>query len=266
MKKIAGKTNQQKWSKLEKERMKPLIYAFFGVIVVSIAGVLVVRAYLTAQSDTLVNPFSGMTYTNINIDDTLSADVTWTIPEGGSADFTVTKHAKVDVPASNELKPVYVRLMITTAVYESVDKNGVLADDISATLNPAVYASWTLNTTDWTKKTVNGVDYYYYNKIVLPTDDLNGITSDIFGTGNNNVTVVNGKNIPAGAEVRINVIADTVQAVSVDTVNWAKNSSDKFSATEVAQAWGLTPTGPSGGALPGVQSTGNGLKIEWPAT
>ena len=244
--------------------MKPLFFALFGVIVVSIAGVLVVRAFLSAESDTLVNPFSGMTYTNINIDDTLSADVTWTIPEGGSADFTVTKHAKVDVPASNELKPVYVRLMITTAVYESVDKNGVLADDISATLNPPVYASWTLNTTDWTKKTVNGVDYYYYNKIVLPTDDANGITSDIFGNGN--VTVKNGKNIPAGAEVRINVIADTVQAVSVDTVHWDKNSSDRFSATEVTQAWGLTPTGPSGGDLPGVQSTGDGLKIEWPTT
>ena len=68
MKKIAGKTNAKKWSKLEKERMKPLFFALFGVIVVSIAGVLVVRAFLTAQSDMLVNPFAGMTYTNINID------------------------------------------------------------------------------------------------------------------------------------------------------------------------------------------------------
>lgn len=242
-------------SKLQLEVLKTMFLTLFGVIVVSVAGTLVIRAFLSAVTETLVNPFYSMTYTDINIDDSFnSATVNWTKTNSDDKDLVITKHAKVDVPGSNQLKPVFVRMMVTTSVYDSDEEDAV---NISSKYPDVKLDDSSFDTTLWKKKTVNGVDYYYYNRIVLPTDDDDGVTADIFGTAANNVTVKNGKDIPKGAQIRVNVIADTVQAVSVDTTDWKKYG---FSKTEVQQAWGVAPTGD----LPSATSTGSGLAVTWP--
>lgn len=52
-------------SKLQLEVLKTMFLTLFGVIVVSVAGTLVIRAFLSAVTETLVNPFYSMTYTDI---------------------------------------------------------------------------------------------------------------------------------------------------------------------------------------------------------
>lgn len=250
----------------------PVIFTAFGAVVVTAAVILVVRAYLTAQSAELSNPFGPMTYTDFEIGEVVSDPTSsqWAVESGAQENdkynLNVNKDAFVTVRKTNQLKPVYVRLCVTTAVYESAASDASDAINISAQY-PDVQAQWTLNTGDWTAKpSTDGTNttFYYYNKIVLPeyigTFTGDGSTTDIFAS---QLTILNAKKIPKGAEIRINVIADCVQAVSGDSSRWREEKDGeypaRFSTTEVQQAWGIAPTG----TLPYVTATGNDLAITW---
>lgn len=246
----------------------PVIFTAFGAVVVTVAVILVVRAYLTAQSVELSNPFGPMTYTDFEIGEVSSQPTSsqWAVESGAEENvkynLNVNKDAFVTVRKTNQLKPVYVRLCVTTAVYESALSDAI---NISA-LYPDVQAQWTLNTGDWTAKpSTDGTNttFYYYNKIVLPeyigTFTGDGSTTDIFAS---QLTILNAKKIPESAQVRINVIADCVQAVSTDSSNWKEEEGAHFTTTEVSQAWGIAPTG----TLPLVTATGDDLRITWPTS
>ena len=211
----------------------PLIMTAIGVFVVATAAAFVIRAYLVSLTQVKENPFGPMTYTDFDLDENFTSSVDWT-----QADET-----DVDIKISKDEYDNYIK--------EQLDDMGI-----------------------WTRiDSANGTPFYYYNRIVLPvydnthgTPDPDGITLPMFTyTDQKNITVRNAKKIPEGAQVRITVIADCVQAVSIDNANW-REMGGRFSAEEVQLAWGKTPTGASGGALPSVGSTGEGLKIEWPTT
>ena len=247
----------------------PLIMTAIGVFVVATAAAFVIRAYLVSLTQVKENPFGPMTYTDFDLDENFTSSVDWTQADETDVDIKISKDPFVTVSETREKKPVYVRFSFVTAVYESGD-----ADAMNVTaLYPDVKAEWTL-TEDWTRiDSANGTPFYYYNRIVLPvydnthgTPDPDGITLPMFEfTNEKNITVRNAKKIPEGAQVRITVIADCVQAVSIDNANW-REMGGRFSAEEVALAWGITPTGASGGVLPSVDSTGEELKIVWPTT
>lgn len=244
----------------------PLILSVFGIIIVAAAAVFVIRAYLSATTQVKENPFGPMTYTDFDLGEAFDPNIVWEQENEQDVDLKISKDPYITVDLDREKKPVYVRFSIVTAVYESGD-----ADAMNVTaLYPDVKATWML-TDDWTQiNSSDGTPFYYYNRIVLPVyegnDNSDGMTLPMFESVNGKtITVENAKTIPKNAQVRITVIADCVQAVSIDNASW-RDYSGNFSAAEVAIAWGKTPTGPNGGALPSVQSTGEYLTIEWPTT
>ena len=99
----------------------------------------------------------------------------------------------------------------------------------------------------------NDDPYYYYNAIVLPGTS----TTELFG---GDITMDFDSKLPKDYKVEIDVIADTVQAVSIDTSKW-KEAGGTFSDTEVKQAWSMKPTN-----LPSVEATGSNLAITWTKT
>jgi len=231
-----------------------VILTAVGFIVVTCAAVFVIRAYLSATTQVKENPFAPMTYTDINIGEVVSAPsgTTW------GTDLVINKKAFITVAKTSQLKPVFVRAAINWAIYDGAGDDAV---NITA-LYPTVTVQWN-HGDEWTQKNASdGTPFYYYNKIVLP-EYTNAFTGDGSTTSvikNGDVTVVNANLLPDGAQVRVNVIADCVQAVSVDTARW--KDSGTFSTTEVQQAWGIAPSS----AMPSVTATGDALAITWPTT
>lgn len=192
------------------------VIATASIIFISIVNVMVVRAYLTAQSDEMQNEFAPMTYTDTEIYESTSKNLTM------DTSYIVEKSAVVKNPAGGQKKPVFVRVAVVCAVY---DPSGInIAYQYNCT------ASFTLNTADWTK----GSDgYYYYNKIVDPGEE----TSELFD--GKSVKINNAESLPEDCTVHVNVIADTVQAVSTDSSKWTK---DDYTVVEVSKAWEIEPS------------------------
>ncbi|MBQ9902298.1 MAG: hypothetical protein IJM51_07940 [Clostridia bacterium] len=242
----------EKIKKLDRNSVMLAVCAVLGIIVVSVTAVMVVRAYLTAITDNKINPFAPMTYTNTEIEEPTSS---WPdTPQDTSYDVYINKSAKVKNLPGADKKPVFIRVAVTYSVYDASGVN-VTSDYPVITTDHDNELVFTQGT-NWTAKQSDG--YFYYNKIVLP----GGQTDEFFGSA---VKVDFGKTLPDGYKVEIDVIADTVQAVSTDSSKW-KELGGKFSATEVSLAWGKTPTGDPSGDLPAVTATGDGLKIKWPAS
>ena len=207
-------------SKSEKKRnRRTAILATIGIMSVAVAAVFAVRAYLNAQSEEKKNEFAPMTYTDTNVEEPVTSG---TIPSDNTdVNYTWTnKSATVKNSAGTDKKPVFVRVAVKYMVYDSAGVNvSTKYSDIGLEFtSPA----------DWTE--IDG--YYYYNKILDPGES----TSDVFNGGG--VTITNADKLPEGYEVKIDVIADTVQAVSVDTSLW---TADDYTASEVTKAWGKTP-------------------------
>ncbi len=220
------------------------VCAVMGIIVVSIASVLVVRALLTDFTLERQNEFATMTYTNIEIsepggDYTVSFNVTDEAYVNNDHNGYVTKEAAIKNESGADKKPVYVRIKVITTIY---DKDGY---NISL-LYPDVYADWNdfrnitpgSSSDEWT---VRSDGYAYLNRILLPGES----SASLFKSGGeaNKVKIFNAAKLPKNSTVHIDILADAIQAVSTDTVKW--KAADYYSPEylgEVTTAWNVTPT------------------------
>lgn len=201
-----------------------------AIMIFAASAVVAVQAYLTASTNTVDNEFAPMTYTNTEITETGGdKDNNFTLTGSeANTNWTITKAAKVNNPAGGDRKPVFVRTTFTLSVYDG--------DVNVSSYYPCTVNDLSLND-DWVKNSADG--YYYYKKVLVPGE----VTSDLFN--GNGVVFKPTVPLPDGLVVKVDVIADTVQAVSTDTSKW---TGADYSTTEVVQAWGVTPS--FNGSLP----------------
>lgn len=195
--------NKDKWT---------VFMATAAILLVSAAGVLVVRAYLVAQSEQKQNEFAPMTYTDTEI---VESQTEFKLTNGST---TISKKATISNPAGAQKKPVFVRVAVVCSVYD--------ADGVNVAYKYNCAASFT-TASGWTLKD----GYYYYNSIVDPGES----TTELFGS---DVTISNTKDLPNDYKINIDVIADTVQAVSTDSSRW---TADDYTIEEITKAWEVTP-------------------------
>ena len=209
-----------------------ILAATVGVIFLSTVVVLVVRAYLTAKTNDKLNEFAPMTYTNTEITESKEG---WEEKQDASSfDIYVDKNAKVHNLAGTDKKPVFVRVAVTYSVYSN--------EGINVTSDYPCKVLFDHNSAYWTKK--EGEDYYYYNYVINPSEsteeffDLDKYQLDLDGNGENedySVKLDFDQQVPAGYRVEIDVIADTVQAVAIDSAKW---TSADYTVAEMNKAWG----------------------------
>lgn len=205
------------------------ICATAGVLLAAVVGVLAVRAYIYTETDWRENQFGQFTYTNT---ETLMPDTAFSVQvntdgEIVSSNITQTS-AVIKSDKGRDKKPTFVRAFVMMIIY---------SDNTETYDVTSVYSQYVLDFTpgvNWTKLEDG---YYYYNKILRP----GGKTSDLFGGGVSlkidETAYENGhqKPLPDGAEVKILVLADTVQAVTGDSSRWT--TEDVYHTTEIATAW-----------------------------
>ena len=197
--------NKDKWT---------VFMGTFAILLFSVVTVLVVRAYLTARSEEKLNEFAPMTYTDTEI---VEPQKEFSLTGGAT---TIAKSATVSNPAGSQKKPVFVRVAVVCSVYDLSGVNVSYKHNCQASFTTA---------SGWTK----GADgYYYYNSIIDPGES----TTELFGS---DVSISNTADLPDGYTINIDVIADTVQAVSIDSSKW---TADDYTASEVSTAWGIAPT------------------------
>lgn len=201
-----------------------------GIMILAVSAVLVVRAYLTADTDPKVNDFSpkNFTYTDIGINEPGGSTYSISIDNGTKVGTllsgTKNKTATVTVSEGTDKKPVFIRVTMVMNIY---DENG---NNIRRKFSQCVpsYNQATATAAKWTEKTAEGMTWYYYNEIVLPGD----ATGNVFDS----VTISCADELPNNAAVKIRVIADAVQAVSIDNDDW---TAENYTVDEVKSAWGL---------------------------
>ncbi len=198
---------------LTKDRLT-LILATLSILLVSVAGVMAVRAYLLAKSNEKINEFSPMTYTDTEIQEVTGDEYQL------SATSTIDKDAVVHNPEGVQKKPVYVRVAVVCKVYDEAGIN------VSYKYN--CQASFTIDDTTW--QSIDG--FYYYKSALLP----GASTTNLF---NSDVTISNTTDIPSNYTIKLDVISDTVQAVETDSSKWTKDDLDPVLAND---AWGVTGT------------------------
>lgn len=237
--------------------------ASFAVMLAATLSIVGVRALLTAETDAKVNTFGPMTYTNTQVEE--AAEMLATLENGlylgrkGSDSsvkdsLVIPKQATVKNLEGADKKPVFIRVSLNYSIY---DKDYI---NITA-LYPPESISYAVDLYDastnpdgmWTKVG----DYYYYRKIVNPGES----TAPIFNTGaysNQEITKVGDNTVTTDktgsielvfpkatwldkdCEVEIDVVADTVQAVSHDRSGWTK---DDYETSEISSVWkGVTAT------------------------
>ena len=221
-----------------------------GIILLALSAVAAVNAYLTASSNQKANSFASQnyTYTDIDIDEPNGTNYTVNISSrslyktGGSS--TDAKSAAISNPGGSDKKPVFIRVAVTTDIY---DKDGVnitrsMTDILPVFTQGALTAddthhipgnaSWSTGADAWTKvDTGSNLVYFYYNAIVVPGDETFNVFDNVSLSGD--LT-----QIPDDGEVRIRVIADAVQAVAVDTDKW---KAENYTASEVPGQWDVKP-------------------------
>ncbi len=201
---------------LNKDRLT-VILATLSILLVSVAVVFVVRAFLTAQSEENINEFWPMTYTDTQVEEPRQ---NFTLQNGN---VTIDKDATVNNPAGSQKKPVYVRMAVICKVYDNMGIN------VSNKYN--CEASFDIDESNW--QYLDG--YYYYKSVLMP----GASTTNLFDS---NVTISNTDNIPSNYEINIDVIADTVQAVEIDSAKW---TADDITVNCAQNAWNVTGTIPA---------------------
>ena len=184
------------------------VSAVFGIIVVSVAAVFVVRAFLTDFTQKRENEFASITYTNIDIVEpggkTYDVSFSKTGNIYNSKHGTVTKDAQIKNLDGEDKKPVYLRIKTLLTVYDA-DGNNVTLDycfgSEPVSLQEPAYLQ---QTADWYKGTDG---YYYYKHIMVP-----GQTTDHIFPGNATdgykATINNAVVLPDNAHVHIDILAD----------------------------------------------------------
>lgn len=228
----AGRTKKKKRRSAGHYRLK----AFAGtaaVMVVALAGVWAVNAYLSAQTGVTTNNFTPQkfTYTDIGIKETIDDEATkYTLSVNGTTGTLKSgdndKYAQISVTAGEDKKPVFIRATLVMNIYDSNGAN-ITAECTEKEITPA----YTIGS-KWSSKTrADGLTYYYYNEIVVP-----GKTTEELFTA---VSIANADQLPDNSHVEIDVIADAVQAVSDDGQSW---NASHYTTDEIYTAWGLRPT------------------------
>lgn len=209
------------------------------IMLLAASAVTSVQAYLSAATDSVDNEFAPMTYTNTHITETGESGGKYTITSSGSGTktYTVTKTAAATNDTGGDKKPVFVRMTYTLSIY---DGNGVNVTPSHDYATAVVGLETYYDSSKWTK---DG-NYYYYNGILLPGDS----TPDLFNA--QGVKFTSDKAL-TDMTVKVNVIVDTVQAISTDSGLWTAKD---FSTTEVVQAWGKTPALPDVAGRPETQT------------
>ena len=191
-----------------------LILATLSILLVSVAVVLIVRAFLTSQAEEKTNEFWPMTYTDTNL---VEPEQNFDLENGAT---TITKNATVENPAGLQKKPVCVRMAVVCKVYDEAGIN------VSNKFN--CEATFTIDETKWQE--IDG--FYYYKSVLMP-----GVsTTNLF---NSEISISNTEDIPSNYQIKIDVIADTVQAVETDSADW--KASD-ITANCACTAWGVSAT------------------------
>lgn len=234
--------------------------ASFAVMLAATLSIVGVRALLTAETDAKVNTFGPMTYTNTQVEE--AAEMLATLENGlylgrkgsGSSvkdSLVIPKQATVKNLEGADKKPVFIRVSLNYSIYDT-DYINITALYPPESISYAVdlYDASTNPTGMWTKIG----DYYYYRKIVNPGESTSAIFTDAaysneqkvndsaYETKTGSIELVFPKAtwLDEDCEVEIDVIADTVQAVSHDRSGWTK---DDYETDEIASVWdGVTAT------------------------
>ena len=223
------------------------------VIVLMFSAAIATSAYLTAASNGKTNEFRSRNYTYTDIDISEPNGSTYTITMDGTnkgllGNGSGGKKAAVTNPDGEDKKPVFIRVAVTTDVYDKDGLNvtrsvkitptftqgSITADNthhIPANANP----QWSTSANAWTKvetDPVSNLVYFYYNAIVVPGDETFNIFDSVKLTGDVD-------KIPDQGEVRIRVIADAIQAVSTDDREW---KAEDYTNAEIPGQWSKVPT------------------------
>ena len=212
-----------------------IVAATAGVIFLSAAVVLIVRAYLTAKTNQKLNEFAPMTYTNTEIVEstdryTFSSEEISSNSETGPYRVVISKPASVKNLSGADKKPVFVRVAVRYSTYQLI-KNGVNSDYL---LNVTPDYPLTISYTPGSNWIDINDGYLYYKYIVNPGDE----TDNIFA--NDAVTLVMTKAPTTDLTFEVDIAADTVQAVATDSSKWTSSDYEKDDAIA---AWGGLPSG-----------------------
>ena len=248
---------KEKLRSLSKHDYMVVVCAVLGIAVVSAAAVFVVRAFLTDYTNKRDNVFSSMTYTNIEIVEnppsggyTVVLDFDGPDYNNSNYDGVITKEAQIKNMAGDDKKPVYLRAKVIMTIYDS---QGYNITSLYSTGSTQVYIESLPYEDDTVNWTPGGDGYYYYNRILLPGDStvpilrMQNASHEYDPTGSwNKVKIKNAADLPAGSVVHIDILADAVQAVSTDKINWTtEDYYDPSSLNEVNTAWGKKPSLPA---------------------
>ena len=203
----------------------PKICCVMSIMVSSFAIILIVRAYIYTETDWVTNSFSQLTYTNTDIEEPENT-FSVVIDEEGNLDSSSTlkdKTAAISNQKGKDKKPVFVRANAVMMVYDSTGTYNITSKCGDCSLSFTTGEGWT--------QRADG--YYYYNKILPPGKS----TTPFIVKGS--VKIEGAENIPDGSVVKIVVMSDTVQAVSLDSAKWTV--ADFYESTEVETAWRIKP-------------------------
>ena len=207
-----------------------------ATLVVILASVIAVRAYLSAATEKRLNAFASMEMTYTDTDTVELNGSTYSIViESGETTGTL-KHNNSDKSAyvhnseGADKKPVFVRVTMVMDIY---DANGVNVTREYPTCTPGYNHSDPEGTLDanqwennWVERTSNGLTCYYYKHVLIP----GGNTRNVFDS----VTIDNADKLPQNATVKIRVITDTVQAVATDDMDW---TAADYTDAEMKKVW-----------------------------
>ena len=160
-----------------------LLAATAGIIFLSTAVVLIVRAYLTAQSGEKNNNFSPLTYTNTEILEQNGELYTFSSatenPSTHKYSTTISKPAVVHNLEGKDKKPVYIRVAVKYNAYKLVvpDDPNAQSYEVNVTPDYPVTLSFTPGN-GWERSLDDG--YLYYSYVVVP----GGSTDPVFSGDN----------------------------------------------------------------------------------
>ena len=212
-----------------------LLAATAGIIFLSTAVVLIVRAYLTAHSGEKNNNFSPLTYTNTEILEQNGELYTFSSatenPSTHKYSTTISKPAVVHNLEGKDKKPVYIRVAVKYNAYKLVvpDDPNAQSYEVNVTPDYPVTLSFTPGN-GWERSLDDG--YLYYSYVVVP----GGSTDPVFA--GDNVTLIMDKEPEDDVYFHIDLVADTVQAVSTDSAKW---TSSDFEKTDAQSVWTSMP-------------------------